>query len=121
MLTLREKMRLYSILEAFTIGELQKFVQLYIWLVYNDFTVEDLRKNIDFIKDMRSGKFLPPRSLPSGPDEMSYSELKFFWHLYKRLTRGKCTEDAMHAAYKEKRNVQLQLEEKRMVFGGRGG
>lgn len=101
--------KLFNILNVFSFGNIQNLVQIYLWLHYNDFTMDDLLDNLDFIRKARSGLYASPRYETLNVDDIPYAFLRPLWRLYKRMKSGHLSEEKVHEAYRLARKVNLEL------------
>lgn len=109
-----DKTRLEYTIMPFSMRDIEVAVNIYIWLVYNDFTMEDLRENLEHIRFIkrRTAKngFWIPLSPQTPYQDFPYSLMKIFQKQLRALENGETTIEELRNIYKEERKHVLEHE-----------
>lgn len=105
---------LVKALLPYQLRDIETAVNMYIWLVYNDFTPEDLRENLPLIRRIRERQgvnaFMFPLSFRTEYKDLPYGVMKLFHKFARQLKNGDITPEEMIETYKEERARVLDAE-----------
>jgi len=95
----------------FSMRDLEVALNIYVWLVYNDFTFEDLRENIDYIRNAKRKNHINLFTVGSRPpyENLPYDVMKALQPTIRALKNGDLTPEELIDTYRlERKRVLAQ-------------
>jgi len=106
-----ERFKLESVLAPFSLRDVEVSMNIYLWLAYNNFLIEDLRENLGYIRNakLRDRKNMIYTSVKNNMQfqELPYSFMKIFQRTLREIKSGKATVEDLTQIYKDERNRVL--------------
>lgn len=92
----------------FTLRAVETAVNMYVWLVYNNLTLEDVREDLDYIRHAKMRDKINMVTLDSTTsyEDLPYSFMKILQRTFRDIKNGKRTPEELIGIYhKERKRV----------------